>query len=293
MSIFSHNDYISYNWSGRDRRSDQKDIFDINFKRCSQEPKNLKEECYRAARLVYERSTKPIAIMLSGGVDSEITLRSFVEQNIPCTAFIFQYKKQGFFDIHYGINFCKNKNIPLEIISFDEDKFFDQDIWHYIHKYKLWEPYIAFDIKRMEMLNEYCTVWGNGDVLINFDGNNFYSMEEATYNMAWVWQKDNNIESCYRFLKYTPELMYSFINDPKTKYFYEVARKMNFDNSRWWKQWVFKEYWPDMIPRNKFNGFEKIAEQYLQCRKRCRELYDYEHKEKKFFIEDLRKILYV
>ena len=46
-------------------------------------PTSFKDECLRAARLIGEAADKPILVLLSGGIDSEVAARCFLEAGVP------------------------------------------------------------------------------------------------------------------------------------------------------------------------------------------------------------------
>ena len=78
MQLFKDN-FISYNWSGNDKRSDKEDCFFIDFQACSRKPLPFRQECAATARYIADTTKEPLIVLMSGGIDSEIVVRSFLE----------------------------------------------------------------------------------------------------------------------------------------------------------------------------------------------------------------------
>jgi len=85
MSDKYHNNYIKYGWGNNlyDKRRNAEDIFWFKFGKCTQEPMSWRQECVRAADLIYQSTDKQIVINFSGGIDSEIICMSFLLAEHP------------------------------------------------------------------------------------------------------------------------------------------------------------------------------------------------------------------
>ncbi len=276
------NDYFDYSWSGMSLRSDSTDIYQTQFKSCQRPALSFKDECLHAAKWIYEHSKEPIRVLLSGGVDSEVVARSFLDSGIPFEARIFRFKGQGLFDIHYAINFCKARDIKYKIIDFDQDHFLENELEDYVTKYKIHEPFIAFDLKRWQMIDG-LPIFGNGDVYLEVINNEIYSVESGSYAIPWVWQKEHSMDGHYRFFKLSAELQLSFLNEPRLEIWKNLIPQMQFENSRWWKQWIYKDIWSDLLIRNKLTGYELFGEKYMYYQKALKNRFGYE--KDKHFIE--------
>ncbi|MFP3345525.1 hypothetical protein R0J87_23885, partial [Halomonas sp. SIMBA_159] len=71
--------YIQTSWSGRKERQGPNDHYEIQLSPCSRYPLQFNKECYNAAKLIYENTNDPIRVLMSGGVDSEVVARSFLD----------------------------------------------------------------------------------------------------------------------------------------------------------------------------------------------------------------------
>ena len=274
-SSFSGQEKVRFHWK-ENRRSQPDDIFHIEYKSATEDHLSFKEECYKTARMIYQSTDLNIKVLMSGGIDSEVVARSFVDQNLPFQAVIYQFDGQDMYDIHYAVNFCKSKNINYSVVPFHQNKFADTGFWKITDHLMSHKAFTAFDVERWNQTEGYA-VFGNGDVHIEHHNGEFYSLEEGAYALPWLWQKDYDLNGCYRFFKSRPELQLSFINHPMLKIWRKNAKPMGFEDSRWWKQWIFKDFWPDMLSRPKRTGYEIINKLYSTLDKQCQEKYGYEN----------------
>lgn len=89
-------------------------------------PQSFKQECLRAARLICEAAgVRKVIIPMSGGLDSEVVARSFLECQIPFEAAILRYLPDlNDFDIRSARAFCAQYNIPSHVIDVDVLEYF-------------------------------------------------------------------------------------------------------------------------------------------------------------------------
>ena len=76
---------FGYNSDWYNLRQSEEDIWHIKYGRCERDPLDFRSECVNAAKLIRESTNLPIYVCFSGGVDSEIVVRSFMEANITTT----------------------------------------------------------------------------------------------------------------------------------------------------------------------------------------------------------------
>ena len=95
--------------------------------------KSYREELLLNAQSVRDRFTEPLDLMLSGGVDSEIVLRCYLELKIPVNVFIFKYEDDiNILDFNQALSTCTALNVTPKIIDLNLKKFFENeayDIW--------------------------------------------------------------------------------------------------------------------------------------------------------------------
>ena len=82
------------------------------------------ESCKEQALLLSEKYDK-LYVAYSGGLDSELVLKVFHEQNLPITPILVEtpYNQE---ESTWAKNFCDDRNIQLEILSYTGEQFVDE-----------------------------------------------------------------------------------------------------------------------------------------------------------------------
>ena len=90
--------------------------------------KSYHEELLLNAHAVKDAFNEPLDLLLSGGLDSELALRSYVEAKIPINVFIAKYNDNiNAVDFHEALNVCKIYNVTPTIIDCNLKKFLEND----------------------------------------------------------------------------------------------------------------------------------------------------------------------
>jgi hypothetical protein len=204
-------------------------------------PENLDtwwNECINSAKLIYNQYKTPI-ICLSGGVDSELVLLSFIESNTPFEAISMIYKDGDTIlnlDEVFRVKKLSNKfNFKLHTLEINiikdlidrryKDYFIDN---HY-------ETYFLLSaLYTQNLIVEEChrlggvPVMGGDQIELKFDQNGVMSIgEQCSYFGIGTlpWAKLKNIDVIYNFFIYTPNQLYSYLSLPELK----TAKKISYD----------------------------------------------------------------
>lgn len=272
-------DFLSYSWGSEQfGRQSEKDQYSLSFQPARRRPEDFKSECYRVARRIYESTDQQIVVLMSGGADSEIVARSFFDQKIPFKVQIFQFHGADNYDIHFAVNFCKARDIDFVVTPFDQEAFAQSEFWPITNELKAHKAFVAFDIARWQRTPGYA-VFGNGDVHLEAISDQIVSLEDGAYALPWVWQRQTGAEGCYRFFKATPEIQLAYIEHPFLNKWRELAPIMRLEDTRWWKHWIFKDSWHDLMSRPKRTGYEVINKIYSSLDRQCRSKYSYKKME--------------
>lgn len=249
----------------------KENYFEVHYKSCHRNYYNFKEECLLSAQKIFQDSNGlPRFILMSGGIDCEIVARSFIEAGYSFTPVYFKFNKFIREDFYHLKTFCQNYKLNLKIIDFDENQFFEKEFVHLLDKYDFKEPFSVFDYQRMKMIDGY-SIFGAGDIVLEFKQNNIYSYEMGSLYLAEEIFKSEGGLTCYQFFQNTSELMLSFLNEPIIKKWIEICEYMNFPDSRQFKAFMYKYYWPDLQLRRKYTGYERIADRYLHYQKNLKD----------------------
>ena len=274
----THENHFQFGWgSSLYNFEDKHGDYWVKFGRAKYIPTSFRDECVRAARLIGENAKQPILVCFSGGIDSEIVVRSFQEAKVPFEVLIMKLKYRNndhinSHDTEYAFNYVNQNSIPYRTITVDLDDFYRNKLIEEVKKYKAGK-YIGILIhnEMIKQLKGFHCVLGGGD--INLERHRYNGrpnrpgmyLEEEIISIALIESAHQNkcgISS--RFFMHTPELMLSWLLDPDIQHWikYEVAFASKFTNINYFgiKPFVMFRHWPDMVVRPKFTGLEKIYE---------------------------------
>jgi hypothetical protein len=256
------NDWISWSYNGVDfgTKTSPNDIFKIKFKKEITRPvKSYKEELLLNAQLVRDSFSEPLDILFSGGGDSEVLLRCYVESKIPVNVFIFKYENDyNIRDYTHAIRICNELNITPKVIDFNLKKFFENDA------YDIWKIGYAGNAGRLPLLK---MVDYLDNLPIRCDGLvvNARGIEKNNGSWKFIFKEICFCESVYfktigrtvisAWFDYSPEVLLSFVKKDTIVNLcnnkYDEISHFNTIKYR-----TAKELFPDFEIRDKLNGFE-------------------------------------
>jgi hypothetical protein len=274
-------------------RVNEKDNWSIQYGQCKRPVKNWREECKLAASMIYDqRQGLPIDILFSGGMDSEIVLRSFLEIKVPFNVHFVDYNGYNLYDKNWATKICEFKNIKLTIHNLDIEKFWQSDecleianLSKCVSPQLLSQQWLMSKVDGLPILGSGECYTARSDIASQ---KNTESNERKYDNVNWVLVEREKIASWYRYLisknrpgipgffQYTPELMLSFLEDSICKELHQNNMKGKLSNSSSKFNICFK-YWPELKKRFKKTGFEDLRDDDFILRKKLMKLYENYH----------------
>ena len=115
----THDDHFQFGWGdGMFNFNDRQGEFWVKFGRAKYQPVSFRQECVRAAGLIAQHAAKPILICYSGGIDSEIVVRSFQESGADFEVVIMKLKYDNDdhtnkHDTKYAFEYIEQHNIKF------------------------------------------------------------------------------------------------------------------------------------------------------------------------------------
>lgn len=276
-------------------RPNKNSKWSVQYGQCNRPIKNWREECKLAASIIYDkRQGLPIDILFSGGMDSEITLRSFLEIKVPFNVHFVDYKGYNVYDKRWAIKICEFLKVKLNIHNLDIEKFWQsEECLQIANLSKCVSPQLISQQWLMGQVDG-IPILGAGEC---YTARTDISMqkkevtENRNYtNVDWVLVEREKIASWYRYLisknkpgipgffQYTPEMMLSFLEDPISEELHNNKRKGKLSNSTSKFDICFK-YWPELKKRFKKTGFEDLRDEDFILRKELMNLYEDYHYE--------------
>jgi len=266
MIYISENNWWSWRYGsgpyfGRQSGNDQ---FRTFYKKTDRKIYNFKIELENAAKSTLDHypGLRP-CIFFSGGVDSELILRSYINIGSNPKVYIVRYENDyNIYDVSYAITICSMLNINYSIINFNLQKFYENDAMSIVEDAQIDRAKILPHLKFTDCADGLIIV-GLGDV--------YWSRMSDNYSEPGVWlapdfefdigcDKYNilhNRSAIFQWWKWSPGLLISytqldwFKNLVSDKFY----GKMGINST---KIKGFREYYPDLIVRKKQTGFEKI-----------------------------------
>lgn len=258
-------------------RQTKKSKFNCYYRRAQYNPTSFKEECIKVCNQIsdYAASLNKIpVVLLSGGCDSEVVVRSFIESGkkfkVITNRFLNDLNLQ---EISYIDSFFKKYNFPLEFVDIDvESWLLSAEAEEMANISKCTRPEMLPTMKLMSdvyfKLNG-IPVLGNGDFYVSKDINPYDRMNlnlksyqwnyiEYEYILAWMrYAAETGIQGSINFFQQTPEIVLAMGDHPLMKRLFE-KNIIGKQSSRSTKYLIYKQFWNDLELRPKFHGGENI-----------------------------------
>jgi len=238
----------------------------VGYDRCQRTPMSFYDECLRAAEnIVADAEGRKIAVMLSGGADSEIVLRSLlaVGADVECWTYVF-VEGQEPTELKMAEDLASAHNLkhclyPIDIAAFEPEAraistsanvpFFEAT-----PQMKLFQ--------HLSVSLQLYPVTGNAQVSL------YKTMPDKTWHycdsdyVIGTYRYTKNMIGVQSFFQLTPEIVlaqlltkrYADIGSGKNK----LANTVLLSTERFVKQQMYADEWPGFKIRTKLDGGEKI-----------------------------------
>jgi len=257
MKTYTYKNHFKFGYNNNyfNQRTSHDDIWNVKYGRCEKFPLDFRSECVRAAKLIRKSTTKDIYVLLSGGVDSEIVARSFIEADIPITCLIARFNEDmNEHDISYAFDFCIEYNQIYEVMDIDIFDFWQNQLYQYAEISKCISPQLLLPMWLSDQVDGY-TIIGAGECYMVQNSDCEFELWEKEKISSWYRHYMlNDKEGCPGFFQYTPELMLSFIYEIQNN----IQHKGEGYSTYYEKNKIYHRYWEDLKERNIYTGFEKF-----------------------------------
>ena len=264
---FTHNNHLRYTIGDKEfgYRENSYEKYNVTIGQIDKDhyrTSNYKQELYRTADLIYQDYKSDIALFLSGGTDSEIVARNFVDIGIKPKCFVIKFKDDyNSSDVNEAIGLAAELDLDLNIIDFDVKDFLYSgeatEFGRELQCTQITYLMVYHSIKKIGMP----AVMG-GEVFlkrnINTDPSTwFYCIRENEDASAMRFSLKFNLPLVNEYFSYTPELLLYYLEDPDitnlvtTKYNYKLTSVSS-------KNAILKRLVPEIRVRKKTHGFERL-----------------------------------
>ncbi len=224
---------------------------------------SFKRELINAAFSSMEHCNGRPTILFSGGLDSEIMLRSFLAVRSNPEVIIVRYENDyNLYDVSHAIVICETMQVKYKIIDFSLKKFYETEALKYAELSQIDRPRALPYCKILEMVDGF-PIMGASD-LTPYRTDTDYSKKGTWMIRCWEhdigWSKflrQINKPGIAEWFKWTPGLVVSYM---QTQWFQDLINdkftgKMGANST---KIYGYREAYPMLINRQKKTGFEDI-----------------------------------
>lgn len=262
--MFYKENWLSWTYNGVEYgpKTDPFADFNYHFKKIINRPiKSHHEELLENGRVIRDTFSEPLDLMFSGGVDSEVILRVYLELKIPVNVFIFKYENNyNYREFNLACKICESLNVKYKVIDFNLQKFFENDA------YDMWK--IAFFDNANWMVHNKLIEYLDNIPIIGSGEPYCYRVErDYSKKSNWVFQLDEACRSWALYHKtigrsvitdwyeYSPEIIVSFFQLQRVRNLLNdmIPGKVSTISS---KALIHKDRWPEITIREKLTGFE-------------------------------------
>ena len=229
---------------------------------------NFREELLRVADLVHTDLGQEKVLLLSGGLDSEIMLRSFLNIGIKprCVTFKFENGYNSY-EVNAAEETAKALGVELEMFNFNIFDFYHSgEALEMAKKYSIrLFPYAVF-LKVGELLSAPTMVAGELHLCKTRDVNDKFVwglriLEDL--DMAHIrFSQDKKIPFLQEWFSYTPEIMLHFLETPEVKHL--VTTPSYQQTILPVKNKIYKRLLPEIFNKTKNSGYDKLKGLFVE-----------------------------
>jgi hypothetical protein len=223
---------------------------------------SFKEEMLIAARSTMDHYSglKP-CVYFSGGLDSELVLRSYIDIGADPIVNIFRFEDHiNEYDVSYAIVICETLGVKYNIIDFNIAKFFEHDAETISDIAQIDRPRGLPQLKFLDY-NEGFAVLGIGDPrwTRSVKDNTPWVLLDQEHDTGWdKYILHTNTPAIAQWFKWTPELVLAYTE-------LDWFKNLVINNKWTGREGVtstkiigYREAYPDLLQRDKKTGMEPI-----------------------------------
>lgn len=270
------------------KRSKSDENWNVRYGRCRRMPMKFRFECLEAAREISSIARGNVDVLFSGGADSEVALRSFVEAGLNVKAHILRFTSTRGADLNlhdyaWAVVLCDSLNVQYKIHSLDLLEFWKRDAFDYAERTRCVSPQLLSTMWLVDQVDGFA-VLGSGENYIVKDRSDFRTRPAGSLPPSmWYLHEKEKIASWYRhflvrnragapgFFQWNPELMMSWFLDPMIVALWNDLFPGKLDSMSS-KSTFYRQHFAIPV-RPKFTGFEAVSVEDLRIRTELMKLY--------------------
>lgn len=270
-------------------RKNEKDQFFAEYGRCERSVNTWREANELAAKNIHDAKQGDLWVLLSGGLDSEICLESFLTQKLPCKAVTLRYLDINHkTELQFVEKLKKKHAFHHEYIDVNlQDLLKSDEFISLLDSIKCVSPIIGAHLWAANQIPGTPIIAQGETYLKKIIPEDYVPGISPYLPSEWVLIESERLCSIYMnfikrnkpaipgFFQYLPEQTYSFLtNNPILESL--IANKIPGKlGTRTSKNLMSKQFYPEMEDREKLHGWESIQEQHDELRKQMAKKFPY------------------
>lgn len=273
MINYTHNNHIKYYFDDElfSKRKSPQQRYSIELGKADlslYSKSNFKTELQRVASLIHQNLGNDKVILLSGGLDSEIMLRTFVDIGIKprCVTFKFENNYNDY-EVESAKELASSLGVKLEILDFNIFDFYRSgEAAEMAQKYSIrLLPYVVF-LKVSEIISAPSIVAGELHLskFKDTDDKPVWALRLLEdLDMSHIrFSIDKKIPFIQEWFSYTPELMLHYLETPEVKWL--VNNPSYHQTILPIKNRIYRRLLPGISNKTKNSGYDKLKGLFVE-----------------------------
>lgn len=272
--------YWTYSDTKFDRRLNSNQQLKTVFSRFDGHVKSFGEELINNAKSTIDHyNGKKFSILYSGGMDSELVLRSYLSLGHDIDVNIFRYEKDyNIYDVSHAVITCERLNVPYKIIDFNLERFYETDAERISELAQIDRPRALPQLSFMDYVD-------NIPIIGASDCRWYRTIEDYSIPAEWWVQcfehdigyskyiREINREAVAEWFKWTPGVVvsYTYLNWFKKLVTDQYYGKTGVTST---KYLGYSEVHPNLLERTKKTGFEYADHLVLEFEEHLKKKYN-------------------
>ena len=256
--------YWTYADAKFDRRTSPEQELRTVFSPVNTIIQSFKQELLNNARSTIEHfDGKKFSLLFSGGMDSELLLRSYLELNHSFDVNIFRYENNyNIYDVSHAVVVCESLGVPYKIIDFNLEKYYESDAEEIIELAQIDRPRALPQLKFIDYV-DYIPIIGASDCRWYREHNDYairspWCIQCFEHDIGYSkYIRETNRPAVTEWFKWTPGIVLSYtqLNWFKKLVTDQYYGKLGTTSTKYY--W-YNEVYPDLLNRVKKTGFEYV-----------------------------------
>lgn len=305
---YTHNNHFKFGYDLHhpyQKRKGPEDVFQFSYGSIQSPITDWRTANRAAAETIRANFDEPLWILFSGGTDSEVCIRSFLEAKVPVQIATLRFANNlNDHDLKYVEKFSSQYNIKVHYFDLDVAHFWESgDMLSFVDPVACVSPILACHLWLADQVQG-VPIIAQGEPHLKKQIPDDYVPGVSAYEPSpWHLYESERLCALYNhfmrqnkpavpgFFQYLPEQIYSFC-------FYNPIMKQLVNNelvgklgTRTSKNKMVYQYYPEMESREKLTGFENLEALHDHWRKFLADRFPYNDQNARIEYADLKRML--